>query len=104
MGLTCDPANGGCIQCTSDAQCNDSSGCTADSCDLSTHKCVNKSLCDATKPYCCGAACGACCYDSDCQGGITTAAAPIGKCPVSYCNTTTYTCGTKFVVCPIQTQ
>jgi len=88
VGLTCDPAKGGCVQCTSDAQCNDNIGCTSDSCDLTSYKCIHKR--------------GACCSDLDCQGGVIAAASPgpIGtKCPVPYCNTTTYTCSSKLVIC-----
>ncbi|HEY4102259.1 MAG TPA: hypothetical protein VGM44_00145, partial [Polyangiaceae bacterium] len=103
-GLTCDPANGGCIQCTSDKDCDDGSSCTEDSCDLSTHKCAHKSMCGSDAPLCCGSVCGACCADIDCRaatGPITTAAAPIGKsCPQPFCDLSKHACSSRIVSCP----
>jgi hypothetical protein len=86
------------VQCTSDTQCDDKSACTADSCDLTTHKCVNKYACGSGAPLCCNGVCGACCSDGDCGGGVATQA--IGKsCPVPYCSLTTHTCTSKLVAC-----
>lgn len=101
-GLTCDPANGGCIQCTNDSQCDDKSACTTDSCDLKSHRCVNLPTCDPKTPFCCGGTCGACCVNSDCQGsgGVTTQAI-IKACPTPICDVSTYTCTTKLVSCPL---
>jgi hypothetical protein len=103
---TCDPANGGCIQCTSDLQCNDKSDCTVDKCDLTTHTCKNSNtVCAAKGLLCCGGTtCAACCTNYDCQtgGGVSTASTqPIGgtiKCPVPTCSAGT--CTSTYVSCP----
>lgn len=82
----CDPKLG-CIGCNTAADCDDGVACTADTCEA--HKCVNSKLCNEK----------CCCTDTDCQGGITTLALPIGtKCsysvcgPAGMCTTKTTTC------------
>jgi hypothetical protein len=54
---TCDPKLG-CVECLSDAQCDDGNSCTSDSCDLALHVCTHVSNCE-------------CKVNSDCQPLIT---------------------------------
>ncbi len=99
---TCDPSNGGCIQCTTDAQCNDKNDCTTDTCDLSTHTCKYANTGCGKGLLCCGTTCAACCTNSDCQtGGVSTAISPVGgqKCPVPTCSSGV--CKSTTVSCPL---
>ena len=97
---TCDPANGGCIQCTMNSQCDDKSDCTEDTCDLTKHTCVNKlGVCAKQGLLCCGSTCAACCNNSDCAGGVVGTQAFGKLCPTPTCETGK--CITKTVTCPV---
>lgn len=66
-GGSCLPEHGGCVECNSDAQCNDNT-CTTDACDLATHTSSDVFTCE-------------CKTTAECSS-IVAAAIPIGK----YCH------------------
>ncbi|HXK16377.1 MAG TPA: hypothetical protein VNG33_01135, partial [Polyangiaceae bacterium] len=104
QGQRCD-AQQGCIQCRQASDCDDKINCTTDTCNAG--KCYNASNCAAG--YCDPTlnACVTCTTDGECQGGVTTAALPIGGgpctkrgCVKGTCTDVAVTCSGEQVCCP----
>jgi hypothetical protein len=55
----CRPELHGCVQCTSDLECDDGNACTTDTCNSDSRTCTHVSTCECTSA-------------SDCPGVITT--------------------------------
>jgi hypothetical protein len=72
-GETC--CDGGCVECCTDAECDDGRACTIETCDAGTHTCSQHQAADTTAcagGICCGGLCDAgaeCCVAGDCAAG-----------------------------------
>jgi hypothetical protein len=107
-GQKCD-AQRGCVGCLKDTDCDDGLPCTTDVCNNQaggTFTCLHSSTCQLDQ-YCTANGCSQCVSDSDCQGGVITAAVPIppngcsvSSCVKGQCQTVVQDCGDFQFCCP----